>query len=436
MEKRLLACFLIGMCLFTGCTKVEVTGEVENKKETHQEEGYLNGKETKEMKVVNLTKNNETEICIDYSINSFEPVQTFGHELFDLNLEDENPVVSPVSAYLALALAGKGAEGETKEAFLDVLQDLECIPHDLMCGLPKDTEGMLITLNNSAWVDYHLSPKEDWLAWADSIYRSEVFQTSLGAEDTYKFMNQWIEEKTNGMIDKLYEEPLNKDARLVLLNTLYFKGKWARPFEGSNTRKDSFTLQDGTVEAVDMMSQGHAHLLYVQDEVAEGVILPYQDQDMVFLALKPKEGLNVREMYDQLDIEAINTMLEQEETTLCNLKLPKFEVEFHKELNESLKKMGLEIAFMDGVADFSGIGVPDDADNMYIEKVQQKSKIIVDEEGTEAAAVTSVEMFRCTSAYNPEMPKEIYFDEPFLYMIMDKERKVPLFMGIMDNPNK
>jgi serpin B len=249
-------------------------------------------------------------------------------------------------------------------------------------------------------------------------------------------MNQWIEEKTNGMIDKLYEEPLNKDARLVLLNTLYFKGKWARPFEGINTRKDSFTLQDGTVETVDMMSQGHAHLLYVQDEVAEGVILPYQDQDMVFLALKPKEGLNVREMYDQLDIEAINTMLEQEETTLCNLKLPKFEVEFHKELNESLKKMGLEIAFMDGVADFSGIGVPDDADNMYIEKVQQKSKIIVDEEGTEAAAVTSVEMFRCTSAYNYEMPKEICFDEPFLYMIMDKERKVPLFMGIMDNPNK
>jgi len=99
-----------------------------------------------------------------------------------------------------------------------------------------------------------------------------------------------------------------------------------------------------------------------------------------------------------------------------------------------LKAMGLEIAFIDGAADFSGIGIPDDGPNMYIEKVQQKSKIIVDEEGTEAAAVTSVEMFRCASAYNPERPVDIFFDEPFLYMIMDKERKVPLFVGIMDNP--
>ena len=436
MKRILLACFLIGVCLFTGCTRIDVVGEVENPKEPPQEEVIYKGKEIKEMKIVNLTEKNETEICIDYSINSYEPIQNFGYELFALNTEEDNPVVSPVSAYLALALAGKGAEGETKEAFFTVMQDLEGIPYDLMQGLPKVEEGMLITLNNSAWVDYHLSPKEDWLAWADSIYGAEVYHASLGAENTYKTMNKWIEEKTKGMIDKLYEEPLSKDARLVLLNTLYFKGKWANPFEKHNTYEDIFTLENGSTENVEMMNKGRSHLLYVKDEVAEGVILPYQDEDMVLMALKPVGEENVREMYEKLTVESINAMMEQEETTLCNLKLPKFEVEFHKELNDSLKQMGLEIAFMDGLADFSGIGVPDDADNMYIEKVQQKSKIIVDEEGTEAAAVTSVEMFRCTSAYNPEQPVEVYFDEPFLYMIMDRERKVPLFIGIMDNPRK
>ncbi len=435
MKRRLLACFLIGVCLFTGCTRIDVVGEVDNPKENKQEDVVYKEKEYKEVKVVNLTEKNETEICIDYAINSYEPVQSFGYELFSLNTEEKNPVVSPVSAYLALALAGKGAEGDTKEAFLKVMKDLECIPHELMAGIPREEEGMLITLNNSAWVDYHLSPKEEWLAWADSIYGAEVFHASLGAEDTYQTMNKWIEEKTKGMIDKLFEEPLNKDARLVLLNTLYFKGKWASPFEGLNTHEDIFTLEDGTTEKVDMMSKGRTHLLYVKDDVAEGVILPYQDKDMVFMALKPVGKQNVREMYEELTVENINAMLEQEETTLCNLKLPKFEVEFHKELNDSLKQMGLEVAFQDGLADFSGIGIPDDANNMYIEKVQQKSKIIVDEEGTEAAAVTSVEMFRCTSAYNPQLPVEVYFDEPFLYMIMDRERKVPLFIGIMDNPN-
>ena len=129
-----------------------------------------------------------------------------------------------------------------------------------------------------------------------------------------------------------------------------------------------------------------------------------------------------------------NAMMEQEESTLCNLKLPKFEVEFHKELNDSLKQMGLEIAFMDGLADFSGIGVPDDADNMYIEKVQQKSKIIVDEEGTEAAAVTTVGIVMTSM---PAQPQKVVFNanKPFVYVIQENSTGSILFMGIVKNFN-
>lgn len=442
MKRKILGVFLLGALLLSACTQEPIKNDVKQATGTENTGAYNSdeknvdsGKEGAEVKCMNLTQENETEICIDYAIADYEPVQSFSYELFKQNMEEDNPVLSPVSAYLALALVGKGAEGETQEAFLEVFKDLEVTPHDLMQELPREDENQQIRIANSAWVDYQLNLNGDWITWADSVYKSEVYQTNLAAEDTYLEMNKWIEEKTKGLIPQLYEKPFEEDARLVLLNTLYFKGKWANSFKAADTREDSFVLADGSVEQVQMMHMTGEPLRYVREGNAEGVILPYQDETMVFLALKPAKGGTVRELYEDLSFETIISLAEQEELTLCNLKLPKFQAEFHKELNDSLKRIGLEIAFVDGEADFRGIGIPVNAPNMYINKVEQKSKVIVDEEGTEAAAVTSIAMVdRC--AYNPELPVEIYFDEPFIYMIMDMERKVPLFMGIMDNPNK
>ena len=140
-------------------------------------------------------------------------------------------------------------------------------------------------------------------------------------------------------------------------------------------------------------------------------------------------------MYEELSIGEISELLQQAGTTLCNLRLPKFEIEFDKLLNDSLKAMGLELAFVDGEADFSGLGTTDSGLGLYISQVRQKAKIVVDEVGTEAAAVTAIVMIECTSVMEPKLPINVYFDEPFLYMIMDMEREVPLFIGIMDNPN-
>ncbi|MBQ7774339.1 MAG: serpin family protein [Lachnospiraceae bacterium] len=392
-------------------------------------------KEGEAVKVVNLTAQNDTDICIDYEILGYEPVQKFSYELFKQNIEADNPVLSPVSAYLALALTGVGAQGETLEEFQEVLADLECIPNDLMTNLPREEEGMRITLANSAWIDNRLTAKTDWLAVADSIYKAEVFQTQLASQDTMQDMNHWVSEKTEGLIPTLLSEPLDEMARLALLNTIYFKGEWKREFLESATAEREFTLADGTVEMVEMMQQMDKNQLYVKNDVAEGVILPYKDESMALVALKPADGKSVREMYEQLTIEEIHGFLEQEETTLCNLRLPKFEIEFSKNLNDSLQAMGLEAAFVEGKADFSGLGTLDTEEGLYIDLVFQKAVVIVDEQGTEAAAVTAVMMNTTACITDRQLPIDIYFDEPFLYMIMDRVREVPLFIGIMDNPN-
>jgi len=293
------------------------------------------------MQAINLTEQNDTEIGIDYSIEGYDVLQEFGYELFEQNIEESNLVLSPTSAYLALALAGSGAVGDTQKEFVEVLGDLECIPNDLMMNLPREKEGMTISIANSAWVDEKMNPTQEWLAWADSVYQSEVFQTKLSTEEAMTDMNQWIDINTNGLIPKLLTQPLDSDARLALFNTVYFKGDWKNEFLEEYTRKMDFTLADGTIQQVEMMQLFEENLKYTKNEVFEGVILPYEDESMSFVALKPIEDVTVRDMYDKLNKTDISQFLQQEGTTLCNLRLPKFEVEFDKVLNDSLQAMGL-----------------------------------------------------------------------------------------------
>lgn len=386
--------------------------------------------------VKNLTEELDTFIEIDYEISSYEAVQNFSREFFEANMEKENPVLSPVSAYLALGMAGTGARGETLAEFQNLLgDDLSCIPHSLMTTLPREEEGMKISLANSAWVDDAFEVEADYLVAIDSYYQSQVYSAKLSTEQTMEDMNAWIEANTSGLIDKLLEEPLDEDVRLVLFNTIYFKGKWKNTFSESATCEREFTTQEGTVEMVDMMHKYEEYLLYVSTDGVEGVVLPYEDENMAFVALMPTDGSTVREMYEKLTWEDISAMTKTKEKTLCNLQLPKFEVEFSQVLNDSLKEMGLQRAFDAKMADLSGMGSSKDGDNICIGLVQQKAVVIVDEEGTEAAAVTEILVMTESCPVYEEPPVDIFFNRPFLYMIVDLEKDIPLFMGIMDNPN-
>ena len=436
MKKKFISILCLGALvagMFSGCGQNE--GSIpKGEKASAKEQGRI---QNEILYSENLTENLDTQICIDYSIKSFESVQKFSYELFKQNLEETNPVLSPVSAYLALGMAGTGAKGATLSEFQQVLgTDLDCIPHCLMTTLPRDGEGMQLSLANSAWVDDDFEAEKDYLVEIDSFYFSDVYRADLSTTQTMQDMNAWINNNTNGLIPVLLAEPLSKETRLALFNTIYFKGEWDVEFEEKDTKEREFYNEDGSTEQVDMMHLYGENLQYVNNGDAVGVVLPYKDENIVFVALMPEGNQTVREMYENLEWADICEILKQEKRTLCNLQLPKFEEEYERKLNGSLQAMGLEKAFDEVQADLSGMGKSKDGYNIFINLVYQKAVVIVDEKGTEAAAVTEVAVDTANCIEIAEPPVNIFFDEPFLYMIVDKEKEIPLFMGIMDNPNK
>ena len=419
------------------------TGE-QNVTDTQKEDSHM------QTKVENLTEKVTQEICIDYAIQSYEDVQNFGYKLFAQNISGRNPVLSPVSAYLALSMAGCGADGATADEFINVLGGMDVFSDDMMRHMPQSGDLLTLSLSNSAWIDDEFIVDTEWLGTIKSLMCAEAFQADLSTEHAMRSMNDWIDRQTNGMIDKMIENPMDNMTRLVLFDTLYFKGKWETPFEAENTRLEDFYTDQwqSQTEQVEMMNLYWTYLDCISTDYAEGVILPYQnnpvegsethqsieyqDAGLAFVALKPTDGGDIRELYSRLTAQDINTMLRNRQNEMVHLKLPRFEVTFDRELNKSLYDMGLTECFDEEKADFNKMGKTKSGYNLYISLVRQKAKIIVDEEGTEAAAATEIDM-RDGAGY-VDNPKELYFNEPFLYMIMDMERELPLFIGIMDNP--
>ncbi len=437
---------LIASTVMTSVCLLGACGKIKSESEVWQEELSVSDKREEnqmETAVADLTGQTAQGVTIDYNIDSYESVQKFGYNLLAQSIQDENPVLSPVSAYLALSMAGCGADGTTKEEFYNVLgNDMMALSDDMMNILPAKGDLLNLSIADSAWIDDAFIVDDTWLGTVRSLMDAEAFQTDLSTENTMNEINHWIENKTNGLIDKMLSEPLDEQARLALFNTVYFKGKWEIPFEANDTCKEDFYLYkgQGATEQVDMMNLYETNLDYIANDFAEGVILPYQKNDdsccenMAFVALKPIGNENIREVYDKLTNEVIVDFLVNKQTELVNLKLPKFEITFDKELNECLSNMGLAECFDVEKANFDRMGKTQSGDNLYISLVHQKAKIIVDEEGTEAAAVTEVIMACGAAIVEPQYPKEVYFNEPFVYMIMDLDKELPLFIGILDNP--
>ena len=388
-----------------------------------------------------MTGQTAKAVTIDYNIESYESVRKFGYDLLAQNIQDNNPVLSPVSAYLALSMAGCGADGTTREEFYNVLgNDMMTLSDDMMNTFPTKGDSLNLSIADSAWIDDEFLVEDAWLGTIKSLMGAEAFQTNLSTQEAMNCMNRWVFDKTNGMIDNMIESPVDSMTRLVLFDAVYFKGKWETPFAAEHTHTEDFFTDRArsAAQQVDMMNLYMTNLDCIANEFAEGVILPYQsDSDtsvnMALIALKPTGNDDIREMYGKLTVEVVRSMLLSRQNERVHLKLPKFEVTFDRELNKYLFDMGLTECFDPVKADFSQMGTTQSGMNLYISLVRQKAKIIVDEEGTEAAAVTEIDMRDGGVMFGSE-PRALYFDEPFLYMIMDMDRELPLFIGILDDP--
>ena len=349
----------------------------------------------------------------------------------------ENPVLSPLSAYLCLAMLMPGANENTKAEFEKILgadwDYVSALAADIAAQLEKTGGSTKLDLANSIWTDDDKAViEEEWLKTVKAYFGPDIYSADLPSDGALKAINKWVNDKTNGMIPKLHDENYDKDTIMVLLNALYMKAEWAHKFVGNYTNDREFTKSDGSAVTVPFMNMYEAYESYIKTEDAEGIMLPYDDGRLAFIALKPDSG-DARGYASSLTGAKLKELIAAAKAdTFVTVNMPKFSTGYSVYLTDALKAMGMTDAFDPFLADLSGAGRGVDGP-LYISYVFQKVKVDVDEEGTEAAAVT--EIATAEGCARPvDEPIVLTFDKPFVYAIVDTETGVPLFAGVMENP--
>ena len=358
-------------------------------------------------------------------------ILAFSGELFQavLTLEEENPLFSPLSAYYALAMTALGAEGQTALEFQDIL-GLD--PMELARELQSLTTSLTSTGGNTAlnvaggvWTDEDFVIHPEFVALLTAYFDAPAKSLDFADPATVEAINAWIAEQTHGLIEDLLSS-IGRDAVMLLINTLYFSAQWAEAFHPMTAFDGIFRLADSTeVETPFLSSQTVSLPVSVTDQY-EAVSLPYDDDRLAFLLVRPTDGRNIRQFAADFDLSATLASLETRDSV--RVRMPKLDLTFDFLLNDLLQRMGLLTAFSDE-ADFSGLTAEDEP--LRISRVLQKVRLLVDEEGTEAAAATVIEIER-TSIDLEQL--NLFFDTAYLYVIYDVLLGIPLFMGVLENP--
>ena len=345
----------------------------------------------------------------------------------------ENTLLSPLSVTLALSMTANGAAGDTRAEFEALLgTDVDALNENAASLLADylTLEGSTQSaIANSLWVDEMLTANDLFLERCAAFYEAGVYQADLGAERTRNAVNDWIDQVTRGMIPQMLQKPLAEDTALLLVNALYLKNTWAEEFDPNDTNTHPFTAADGTVTDTDLLSSGVWTEGYFRTDTAAGVVLPYDDGRLAFVAVLPDGELD--SWLEELDGETFSHLLESAEDTLVYLRMPKFEAEWGGSLSRALKELGLESAFDPSRADFSALGSVEGGLPLFVGSVDHRAKIEVNEKGTEAAAATVVAVPAGAEA-EPMEPVELCLDRPFCYAVVDLERGVPLFLGTFE----
>lgn len=365
-------------------------------------------------------------------------VNRFAFSLYGQIRGEENIFFSPYSLCSALSMLDLSAGGETKtelEALLGIT-DLDSWSVEMRAYLEKEwTDDTFLITANSIWMEpskeWSSRIEEDFLQPAGYYYQSELYETDFRnkGDEAANQVNEWVKEKTRGMIPRLADS-FPPETVMVLMNAVYFEGKWNTPFEAFYTHKANFYGVAGTVKA-DMMNQYDSWFAYTEAYGIKGVTLRYQDSDVVmkiFLPMDP-ETENISDLFlalsDEEKLALISSLDTAEGEWLERLALPKFTVEQEIEgLNEILRNMGLQNAFLEEQADFDIL-----AEDVFLSEVRHRAKIIVDEEGSRAAAATEIDMTDGAAPIAEEPPKVFIADHPFLYVIQDEQTGMILFFG-------
>ena len=351
------------------------------------------------------------------------------------DMKDKNVCFSPLSASMALGILMNGADGNTLSQMQKALgfegldqADINTYYHKLIEALPALDETTIVKIANALWLHEHFPFNPDYQKQTREVFAATIENVSNFADKaTLNKINKWASDNTNGLITKVIDETMVNDLTVMIFaNALYFKGIWADEFDKRLTEKMPFTLLSGEKKDVDMM-QRFDDLLYCENDMAQMVELNYKGGKYAMDLLLPKTDVSMDKLLASLNLDQWNEYLKQLYHWDVSLRLPKFKFSYKRNLKGDLVATGISDAFSAGNADFSKLS--DRA--TFLSWIYQYCYIAVDEEGTEAAAVT---IGGVEGASAPLEPKRFYADHPFVFVIREKQYGTILFSGVVTNP--
>lgn len=414
MKQLLLITTLLGISIMTFSCKKEKTNTTPG-----------------EFKQVNLNEKQKQLIT-----NS----NAFGFEFFkkvnEISGSETNMMVSPLSVSMALGMTRNGAANGTLEVMtntlgFDGMSDTEINESnkyilETFSGLDPKVN---LQIANSIWYRNTFSVEQSFIQTNQNYFSATVSSLDFSSPTAVDIINGWVNDKTISLIPKILDQ-IPSDAVMYLINAVYFKGQWRYQFDKDKTEQKPFHLYDGTELLVATMIQHETHPFY-QGSGFAAVELPYNQRNYVMSILLPDAGKTVNDLITQLSQTNWNTWSTQFAERDIQLQLPKFKYEYNeKQMKPILSDMGMGVAFDPINADFTRINSDG---GLYISRVIHKTYIETNEEGTEAAAVTAVEV-GVTSA-GPDQTYYFTINRPFVYFIQEKSTGTILFIGTVMNPN-
>ncbi|WP_416671888.1 serpin family protein [Egbenema bharatensis] len=362
----------------------------------------------------------------------------FGFKLFSQLIQqdsEQNLMMSPTSVAIALSMLYNGASGETQQQIATTLElhgmsleDLNQANADLKNLLENADPQVKLAIANSLWGNQEVAFKPDFIQRIQTFYDAEVETLDFTNPSVVNRINDWVDRNTEGKIPTILDE-VRPDDILFLINAVYFKGEWQQAFDQANTSDRPFTLPDGSTKNHPLMSQS-GNYLYQETDEFQAVSLPYGEGRLSMYVFLPQADVPLTQFSQELlSADNWDTAMTRFTRRDGTVELPRFKYEYATRLNDALKALGMPMAFDPDVADLTGLTDQDS----FVNEVRHKTFIEVNEEGTEAAAVTSIGI-RATSVQIPTEPFVMTVDRPFFYAIRDNESGAILFMGSVVNP--
>ena len=385
----------------------------------------------------------DREIMANFDAALANASNEFGFAMFKKLVEnEENVFISPTSIYTALAMTYNGARGETLEAMASVLGvegvELKKFNENNLARLYQLQEAdpeVIINIANSLWMREGMNFDPHFVGRNAEYYDASARELDFSTREAVDTINDWVEARTGGLIDEIVEYPIDPLTMLYLINAVYFLGEWSEPFNPDLTQKDIFHGPKGDIEDVLFMQRNAGYSYLEKEGEFQAVRLPYGEAErLAMYVFLPHEQSSLSEFVAGVDVKTWDEWRGQFRPMEGHLILPSFSMEYEKTLNEVLQAMDMEIAFDESRADFLDMVVRNEGPRLYISEVKHKSFIEVDEVGTEAAAVTSVEI-RVESAA-PQEPFRMNVNRPFFFLIHDRDTNEMLFTGTVVNPTE